>query len=155
MLAIRGRITMLGLSRWTESGGSYRTIQRLYHRVIPWEAIQWLFFRERFLKPEDEYWIAGDEVVDSKAGKKTYGLDRFFSGVQQQVIPGLSFFALSLINVREERSYPLQIAQTVKTAEEKAVSKIKAEAKKVKKTGDKKNLDDPRAARTKRNWRWC
>jgi len=45
----------------------------------------------------DEYFIAGDEVVVSKAGKKTYGLDRFFSGVQQKVIPRLSFFALSLV----------------------------------------------------------
>jgi putative transposase len=78
MLASSGRITMLGLSRWTEKGGSYRTIQRLYHSVLPWKAIQWLFFRERFLKSEDEYIIAGDEVVISKAGKKTYGLERFF-----------------------------------------------------------------------------
>ena len=149
MLVISGRITMLGLSRWTVKGGSYRTIQRLYHSVIPWEAIQWLFFRERFLKPGDEYLVAGDEVVASKAGTKTYGLDRFFSGIQQQVIPGLSFFALSLINVREERSYPLQITQTVKTAEEKAVSKNKAEAKKVKKTGEKKKPGRPKGSKNK------
>jgi hypothetical protein len=77
MLVISGRITMLGLSRWTEKGGSYRTLQRLYHRVLPWKAIQWLFFRKRFLKPEDEYIVADDEVVVSKAGKKTHGLDRF------------------------------------------------------------------------------
>jgi len=30
MLSISGRITMLGLSRWTEKGGSYRTIRRFY-----------------------------------------------------------------------------------------------------------------------------
>ena len=80
MLVASGRITMLGLSRWTENGGSYRTIQRFYHSVLPWKAIQWLFFRERFLVPEDEYIAAGDEVVVSKAGKETHGLDRFFSG---------------------------------------------------------------------------
>src|SRR5664279_2492456 len=97
MLVMTGRITMLGLSRWTEKGGSYRSIQRFYHSTHTWEAIQWLFFQKRFLKPKDTYIIAGDEVVDSKAGKKTYGLDRFFSGVQQQVIPALSFFALSLV----------------------------------------------------------
>jgi len=92
MLVASGRITMLGLSRWTEKGESYRTIQRLYHSVLSWKAIQWLFFQVHFLKLEDEYMIAGDEVVVSKAGKKTYGLDRFFSGIQQQVIPSLSFF---------------------------------------------------------------
>lgn len=35
MLVASGRITMLGLSRWTEKGGSYRTIQRLYHSGLP------------------------------------------------------------------------------------------------------------------------
>lgn len=149
MLAGNGRITMLGLSRWTEKGGSYRTIQRLYGSALSWKAIQWLFFEKRFLKAEDEYIIAGDEVVDSKTGKKTYGLDRFFSGIQQQVIPGLSFFTFSLVNVREEHSYPMQVTQMVKSAEEKAASKAKAEAKKVKKSGEKKKLGRPKGSKNK------
>jgi DDE superfamily endonuclease len=149
MLVISGRITMLGLSRWTEKGGGYRTIQRFYHRVLPWKAILWLFFQKHFLKPEDEYIIAGDEVVLSKAGKITFGLDRFFSGIQQQVIPGLSFFAFSLINVREERSYPMQATQIVKSAEEKAASKTKAEAKKVKKTAEKRKPGRPKGSKNK------
>lgn len=149
ILVISGRITMLGLSRWTEKGGSYRTIQRLYHSVIYWKAIQWLFFQKRFLKTEDEYFIAGDEVVVSKADKETYGLDRFFSGIQQQVIAGLSFFTFSLVNVREEQSYPMQTTQMVKSAEEKAASKAKAEAKKVKQTGEKKKLGRPKGSKNK------
>ena len=28
MLAMTGRVTMLGISRWTDEGGSYRTVQR-------------------------------------------------------------------------------------------------------------------------------
>ena len=149
MLVASGRITMLGLSRWTEKGGSYRTIQRFYHSMLPWKAIQWLFFRECFLVPEDEYIVAGDEVVVSKAGKETHGLDRFFSGIQQRVIPSLLFFAFSLVNVREERSYPLQAVQVVKSAEEKVASKIKAEAKKVKKTADKKKPGRPKGSKNK------
>jgi putative transposase len=105
MLVTSGRITMLGLSRWTEKGGSYRTIQRFYHSELPWKAIHWMLFRLKLLKLDDEHIIAGDEVVASKAGKETYGLDRFFSSIQQRVIPGLSFFTFSLVNVREERSY--------------------------------------------------
>ena len=66
MLVISGRLTMLGLSRWTEKGGSYRTLQRLYHRILPWKALHWLFFRKRFWKPDDEYLVAGDEVVVGK-----------------------------------------------------------------------------------------
>ncbi len=34
LLAVSGRITMLGLSRWTEKGGSYRTIQRFYQTTL-------------------------------------------------------------------------------------------------------------------------
>ena len=130
MLVISGRITMLGLSRWTEQGGSYRTIQRFYHSALSWKTIQWLFFRERFLKPGDDYLIAGDEVVVSKAGKKTYGLDRFFSGLQQQPIAGLSFFTLSLVHIGDAQSYPLQTTQMVKSAEEKATRQANAAAKK-------------------------
>ena len=98
MLVASGRITTLGISRWTEKGGSYRTIQRFYHQVLPWKALHWMFFQKCLLKAEDEYIIAGDETVDSKAGKKTYGLDRFYAGIEQRVIPGISFFALSLVN---------------------------------------------------------
>jgi hypothetical protein len=149
MLVTSGRITMLGLSRWTEKGGSYRTIQRFYHRVLPWNAIQWLFFRKRFLNPVDEYIAAGDEVVVSKAGTETHGLDYFFSGIQQRVIPSLSFFAFSLVNVREERSYPLQAIQVVKSPEEQTARKAKAEAKKIKKTADQKKRGRPKGSKNK------
>jgi putative transposase len=149
MLVASGRITMLGLSRWTEKGGSYHTIQRLYHTVLPWKAIQWLFFRQRFLEPADEYFIAGDEVVVSKAGKETYGLDRFFAGLQQQVIPGLAFFAFSLVNVREEQSYPLQINQVVKSEAEKAACKTKKETKQAKKTTEKRKPGRPKGSKNK------
>jgi putative transposase len=149
MLVSSGRITMLGLSRWTEKGGSYRTIQRFYHTVLSWPALHWLFFKVSFLHSEDEYIAAGDEVVVSKAGKETYGLDRFFAGLQQRVIPGLSFFVFSLVNIREERSYPMRVIQIVKSAEEKAISKAKAEAKKEQKTGEKKKPGRPKGSKNK------
>ncbi len=149
MLAASGRITMLGISRWTEKGGSYRTIQRFYHTVLSWPVLHWLFFKGCFLHSEDEYIVAGDEVVIGKAGKETYGLDRFFAGLQQRVIPGLSFFTFSLVNVREERSYPLQATQVVKSAEEKAASKAKAEAKKEQKSGEKKKPGRPKGSKNK------
>lgn len=149
MLVTSGRITVLGLSRWTEKGGSYRTLQRLYHTVLPWNALHWLFFRTRFLQAADEYIIAGDEVVVSKAGTKTYGLDRFFSGLQKQVIPGLSFFTFALVNVREEHAYPLQTTQTVKTAAEKEASQTKAAAKKVNPASTPKKRGRPKGSKNK------
>jgi len=116
LLATTGRVTMLGLSRWTESGGSYRTLQRWYHSALPWAQMLWLLFTKLLWQPGAEYIAAGDEVVVGKAGKETYGLGRFFSSLQQRAIPGLSFFVFSLIAVQERRSYPLQANQIVKEA---------------------------------------
>ena len=132
MLVMTGRVTMLGISRWAEKGGSYRTIQRFYHTVMPWAEILWKFFEKLLLKPDDEYILAGDEVVASKAGQETYGLDRFFSSLHQRPIAGLAFFAFSLVNVRERQSYPIRVTQIVRSEGEKAASKARAQARKEK-----------------------
>src|SRR5271157_915855 len=115
LLSMTGRITMLGLSRWTEEDGSYRTIQRWYHHPLDWLQMRWNFFKRQLWKADHEYILAGDEVVEGKAGKETYGLGRFFSSLQNRVIPSLAFFVFSLVDVQERQSYPLQVAQMVKT----------------------------------------
>ena len=132
MLAMTGRVTMLGISRWTGKGGSYRTVQRFFHTPIPWATLFWLFFRRHLLQADDLYLFAGDECVVTNAGKQTYGLDRFFSSLFGKPVPSLAFFALSLISVSERRSYPMMFEQVVRSAEEKAQAKAKAKAKKVK-----------------------
>jgi len=149
MLSMTGRITMLGLSRWTGEGGSYRTIQRFYHTVIPWTQFLWQFFYQTLFQKEEVYILAGDESVVSKAGKKTYGLDRFFSGLQQKVIPSLSFFVLSLVSVNQRHSYPVYMEQTVRSAEEKAACKVKKEAKKTKTVGQIRKPGRPKGSKNK------
>jgi len=65
----------LGISRWTGTGGSYRTVVRFFHTVIPWAAVFWVFFRQYLFCPNDVYLLAGDEVVITKAGKKNIWLE--------------------------------------------------------------------------------
>jgi len=115
MLCIPDKATMLGLSRWTEKGGSYRTLQRLYQTPINWFLIHKTLLQTHLLRSDDLYLLAGDEVVVSKAGKKTHGVGRFYSGLAQRVIPSISFLALSLIDVQERRSYPLHVEQIMPT----------------------------------------
>jgi len=129
MLISTGRITMLELSRWTERGGSYRTIQRWYHSKLVWLQIMWILFTSQLWKAEHEYIAAGDEVVFGKAGQETFGLGRFFSSLQQRVIPGLCFFVFSVIDVQERQSYPIQVVQMVKKEGEKAKQEEKKPAK--------------------------
>src|SRR3954466_15967118 len=74
MLAMTGRVTMLGISRWTGDGGSYRTVQRFFSTALPSASLFWLFFRTHLLRAAHVYLIGGDETVITKAGKPTPGL---------------------------------------------------------------------------------
>lgn len=141
---------MLGLSRWAGDGGSYRTIQRFYQTAIPWAQLFWQCFSQSLWQKEAVYILAGDECVVSKAGKKTYGLDHFFSGLQQKVIPSLSFFVLSLVSVQQRRSYPLSIEQIIRSSEEKAASQAKKAEKKVKATAPKRKRGRPKGSKNKK-----
>ncbi|MBE3137826.1 MAG: transposase [Thermoplasmata archaeon] len=151
MLMMTGRTTMLGISRWTDKGGSYRTIQRLYHTKISWADVLWTVFQKWLWDPREEYLLAGDEVVCGKAGKETFGLDRFFSSIQQRPIAGLAFFAFSLINIQKEKSYPVKVTQIVRSDEEKAASKAKKQAKKDKKVGEKRKRGRPKGSQSKKS----
>jgi len=130
MLVMTGRVTMLGLSRWAGTGGSYRTVQRFFATVMPWATLFWVFFRHHVYRPEEVYLLVGDEVVVTKAGKLTHGLDRFFASLYGKPVPGLAFFTLSLVGTQERRSFPLRVEQVVRSDAEKAASKAKAAAKK-------------------------
>jgi len=126
LLAMTGRVTMLGISRWSGEGTSYRTIQRFFATVLPWATLFWLFFRTHLFERDDVYLLAGDETIVTKAGKHTPGLDRFFASLYGKPVPGLAFFALSLISIKHRRSFPIAVEQVVRTAEEKAVTQQKA-----------------------------
>jgi putative transposase len=114
MLAMTGRVTMLGMSRWTDQGGSYRTIQRFFNTVIAWSQVQWFFIRHHLLEAEDTILIAGDESVVTKSGHKTFGLDRFFSSLYGKSVPGIAFFGLSLISIKHRVSHPVMMEQVIK-----------------------------------------
>lgn len=146
MLISTGRITMLELSRWTEKGGSYRTIQRLYHTPLLWLQIQWIFFTSQFQKSGREYIVAGDEVVFGKAGKETYGLGRFFSSLQNRVIAGLSFFVFSVIDVQERQSYPIQAVQIIKEQRKQEKQEKEKPAK-----GKKRPVGRPKGSKNKKD----
>jgi len=147
LLISNGRITMLEISRWTETGGSYRTLQRLYHKPLLWLQIQWIFFTNQLQKSGHEYILAGDEVVFGKAGSETYGIGRFFSSLQNRVIRALSFFVFSVIDVKERRSYPIQAVQMVKEKE----ARKKKETVKKSVEEKKRPLGRPKGSKNKKN----
>ena len=62
----------------------------------------------------------------TKAGKKTYGVDRLFSSWYGKPVPGLAVLAWSLIRLQERRSSPRRVAPRLRPAAEKAAPHRKA-----------------------------
>src|SRR5262249_27556929 len=98
----------------------------------PWRLLFVLFFRQPVHCPAGVSFVAGDDVIVTKAGKPTHGLDRFFASLYGKPVPGLAFFTLSLVSVQKRRSFPMRVEQVVRSDAEKAASKAKAAAKKPK-----------------------
>jgi DDE superfamily endonuclease len=149
MIAMSGRVTMLGISRWAGAGGSYRSVQRFFASVIPWASLFWLFFWTHLYRSEEVYLLAGDEVVVTKAGKATHGLDRFFASLYGKPVAGLAFFALSLVSVQARHAFPMAIEQVIRSEAEKAASKAKAVAKQPKPAGAKRPPGRPKGSKNK------
>jgi len=144
-----GRITMLGMSRWAGTGGSYRTIQRFFATVIPWGILFWVFFRHHVYGPDDVYLVAGDAVIVTKAGPCPHGRDRCFASLYGKPVPGLAFCTLSLVSVQARRSFPMRVEQVVRSDAEKAASKAKAAAKKPQAPGAKRRPGRPQGSTNK------
>ncbi len=150
MLSMTGRVTMLGISRWTGKGGSYRTVQRFFNTSIPWLKVFFLFFKQYLFDVKLEYLLVGDESVITKSGKLTFGLDRFYAGLLKKVVKSIAIFSVSIISVEERRSYPLQVEQVVRSPEEKAAAKEKkAERAKKKSNPKQKKLGRPKGSKNR------
>ncbi len=149
MLAMTGRMTMLGISRWTEEGGSYRTIQRLFNTKMNWSQLMVTFVALRFADAEDIFLLAGDETVVSKAGKQTHGLDRFFSSIFGRPVKGLAFLAFTLVSVKRREAYPVRMEQL--TRKQALCSKRKKKAKAKKKQKGKRGRPKGSQNKNRRN----
>lgn len=147
MLAMAGRITMLGISRWTEEGGSYRTIQRLFNTKINWSQLMVIFVAIQFADADDLFLLAGDETVVTKAGKQTHGLDRFFSSIFGRPVKGLAFLAFTMISVEQREAYPVRMEQLTK--EEALCGKKKVQEKAQKKAKKKGKRGRPKGSKNK------
>ena len=131
LLAMTGRVTMLGLSRWAGKGGSYRTLQRFFNTTVNWSLVQWLRIRTHLWESDEVMVAAGDDVIVTQSGTCTHGLDRFFCSIYSKVVPGLGFLSLSLISVKRRGSYPVVLEQLehAQTATSQAESQPKPPGK--------------------------
>ena len=111
MLSMTGRVTMRGMSRWADNGGSDRTIQRFFTTSLSWGTRPWVLSRPHLGEQDDVLWRGGDEVVVTKSGKKTEGLERLFASLDGKQVPGLCWLSLALMSVKRRASYPVIMEQ--------------------------------------------
>ncbi|CAN5790204.1 hypothetical protein BH24BAC1_BH24BAC1_10210 [soil metagenome] len=113
ILATSTPVTTLSVSRICRA--SHRTLQRFYALDnIDWLLVRLLLLRAFIYQPEHHYLLAGDETVEDKAGKHTYGMGRFYSSLSQRAINSVSFLALSLIDVQTRKSSLVACEQLIK-----------------------------------------
>ena len=149
LIVMTGRVTLLGISRWAGQGSRYRTVQRFFATVIPWAMLFWVFFRQHGYCSGEVSLLVGDEVVVTKAGKSTHGLDRFFASLYGKPVPGVAFFTLALVSVQARRSFPMRVEQVVRSDAEQAASKAKAAAKQPKVPCEKRRPGRPQGSKNK------
>jgi putative transposase len=130
VLTMTGRVTQRGISRWTDQGGSYRTIQRFFQTQIDWLAVNGCLLAHVLTDRTGVFLLAGDETVISKSGKCTFGLDRFFSSLRDKAIPAVACFSIALIHVGRRQAYSLSHEQVVRTQEEKQQARDRKQKRK-------------------------
>ena len=140
IFSMTGRVTMKGISRWSEEGGSYRTVNRFFATDLPWLNLLVKFVQTQIFDASHEYILAGDATTVTKSGSTTHGIGRFFSGVLGCVVKSLEFFVFSLVDVVKRQAYPLCVKQTVRSEAEKATKKRCKKARKSKKKESPKKL---------------
>lgn len=129
LLAMTGRVTMLGISRWAEQGGSYRTVQRFFAKKICWPLLNLSIMKASFGNSSSVVLIAGDATTVTKSGKKTFGLGRFFSSIYSRPVPGVAFQSLSLLNVEKKKSWPILTEQILSEPKQEQGSPQKKKTK--------------------------
>ena len=116
---MQGRITMLSISRWSEEY-SYKSIERFFDKKIDWLSLKWHLIKKVI---GEEVILVADETTVSKAGKCTYGVGYFYSGLQGRAINSIQFLSFSIIDVKSRRAYPFFTKQ-LKKKKKKIVENI-------------------------------
>ena len=68
MLSMTGRVTMRGMARWADTGGSYRTLQRFFTTSLSWGTLQWVLIRHHLFEHDDVLLRCGKVIPVSEFG---------------------------------------------------------------------------------------
>ncbi len=110
IFSIQGRLTFTNMSRYSDLAES--TIRRQYSKFFDWMKFNLLLMQQGGLVLSATVIGAMDCSYVPKAGKHTYGLDRFWSGVAGRAKQGLEVSLLALIDTVSGSAWSLYAEQT-------------------------------------------
>lgn len=110
IFGIQGRVNFCNLSRYTDLDES--TFRRNFSLYFDWLSLNLALMFMGGLTFSNPVIAAIDCSYIPKAGKKTFGLDRFWSGVAGRAKKGLELSVLSLIDVTSGSAWTLDATQT-------------------------------------------
>ena len=108
LLALPGRATFRNMSRY----GPYceKTFSRQFAQAFDFLQFNRLLLADKL--EQAEFMLAIDASFVSKSGKKTYGLDKFFSSSSGRAEKGLEVSLVALIDTEAGNAYSLLARQT-------------------------------------------
>lgn len=110
VFSIQGRLTFENLARYSHL--SERTFRRNYKKFFDWLDFNWQLIQLYAQLDQAVIIAAIDCSYIPKAGKATYGLDKFFSSTAGRAKKGLEISLLCLINTQDEKAWSLDVSQT-------------------------------------------
>lgn len=145
-----GGVTQQNISRYSDI--SYRSVSRFMGTPIEWQNVLLRLVGSHLVSQTGVYLLAIDETVEGKSGKSTDKIGYFFCSKAQKVIKSVSFGVLSVISVKERKSYIADFTQLEQDKEKTRQNKEKKQAAKEKKAEKEKSQSSeaaPKAGRPK------
>ena len=109
VFALQGRATFTNMARFSALGE--RTFRRWYSRAFDWVAFNLIVVRLR-AHPADRFIGVFDTSFLPKSGKRTWGLDKFFSSTTKRTQTGLEVSLLGVIAVESREAFAVDATQT-------------------------------------------
>jgi hypothetical protein len=108
--SIQGRFNFQNLTRYSKLNES--TFRRNFQKFFDWLNFNLQLMLLAGLDLQGEVIAAFDCSFVPKAGSKTFGLDRFWSGCLNRAVKGLELSLVCLIDVGSRKAWALDAAQT-------------------------------------------
>lgn len=110
IFSMRGRVNFANLSRY--AGFCERTISRQFRNPMEWLKFHSHVIEECGRQALGEMIASMDASFIPKAGKKTFGLGKFWCGTRQQALKGLEISVITITSLALNTAFTLSAVQT-------------------------------------------